>query len=177
MVRMPRRRLIVFLVALAAGAAIAGFSVSSLSAQSASGALANFTPGQVKLFHTGGTVPNSQYADLGRLVLPVGSFVIDAHTVLRSQAPGPTGVNCYLVAPGTQAYTPIEITPDKGQNIKDLYASVVTTAPNGGNVDLLCDVSQRNADRAVFAQDTSIVAINVSGATVTRNPAPAVGSY
>jgi hypothetical protein len=167
----------VFVLALAVAACVSiGWSISAFAAD-ASGALANFTPGQVKLFHTGGTVPNSQYADLGRLVIPVGSFVIDAHTVIRSQAPGATGVNCYLVAPGGTAYTPMEITPNKGENIKDLSATVVTTAPNGGDVDLLCDVSQRNADRLVFAQDTSIVAIAVNGATVSHNAPPAVGSY
>jgi hypothetical protein len=167
----------VFVLALAAAACAAtGWSISAFGAD-ASGALANFTPGQVKLFHTGGTVPNSQYADLGRLVIPVGSFVIDAHTVIRSQAPGPTGVNCYLVAPGDTSHTSMEITSAKGDNIKDLSTTVITTAPNGGNVDLLCDVSQRNADRLVYAQDTSIVAISVNGATISHNPPPAVGTY
>lgn len=173
---MSKRRVFLLALAVAACAAATGFSVAAFGA-AASGALANFTPGQVKLFHTGGTVPNSQYADLGRLVIPVGSFVIDAHTAIRSQAPGPTGVNCYLVAPGATAYTPIEIPPNSGENIKDLSATVVTTAPNGGNVDLLCDVSQKSADRLVFAQDTSIVAIAVNGDTVSHNPPPAVGTY
>lgn len=173
---MIKRRVFLMGFSVAACAAAAGFSVAAFGAD-ASGALANFTPGQVKLFHTGGTVPNSQYADLGRLTIPVGSFVIDAHTVLRSQAPGATGVNCYLVAPGDTGHTSMELPSSKGDNINDLSATVVTTAPNGGNVDLLCDVSQRNADRLVFAQDTSIVAISVNGATVSHNAPPPVGSY
>jgi hypothetical protein len=167
-------------LALATGCCLAAavFGASSLGAQSASGALANFTPGRVKIFHTGGSQPNSQYADLGRLALPVGSWAILAHTVLWSTAPSSTGVDCFLVAANASAvHTPMEIQPTKGDNIKDLYLNVVTTAPDGGHADLLCKVSNPAADRRVFAQDTSIMAISVSGTTLTHSPAPAPGTY
>jgi len=166
-------------VATACSCLIAAAIVTpSLVAQSSAGAIANFTPGRVKLLHTGGSQPNSQYADLGRLTLPVGSWAITAHTVLMSAAPTSTGVDCFLVVPGAaNVYTPIEITPNKGTNIKDLSFLSVTTTPNGGHVDLLCKVSERSADRRVFAQDTGIVAVSVSGASVTHNPAPPLGGY
>jgi hypothetical protein len=172
---MMNRRLLGLAVTLAGLATFAAIAVPRLSADAATGALANFTPGRVKLLETGGTQPNGQYADLGRLKLPVGSWVITAHTVLLASAS--TGVDCFLVAPNAIAHTPLEISSAKNENIKDLSATVVTTAPNGGNADLLCRVASKAADRKVLAQDTSLVAVSVSGATVTNNPAPAVGTY
>jgi hypothetical protein len=175
---MSRSRAFTFAATVGASLATAAIVVPSLVAQPSSGAVANFTPGKVKLYHTGGSAPSSQYADLGRLTLPVGSWAITAHTVLLSQAPTTTGIDCYLTPPGAPAvHTPMELSNAKGENIKDLSLLSVTTAPNGGKVDLLCRVSTASADRKVFAQDTGIVAVSVSGATVSYNPAPAVGTY
>jgi hypothetical protein len=155
--------------------------VPPLVAQSADGVVANFTSGKVKLLHTGGSLPNSQYADLGRLTLPVGSWAVTAHTDLMNASGAPTGVDCYLVGPGgfsvVQAHTPIELPGAKGQNIKDLTLLAALTAPSGGSIDVMCKVSATTADRKVFAQDTGISAVSVSGATVTHTPAPALGTY
>lgn len=175
---MSKSRAFTFAAAVGVCLATAAVVVPPLVAQSSAGAVANFTPGAVKLLHTGGTIPNSQYADLGRLRLPVGSWAITAHTVLVSKAPTTTGVDCFLVVPGPAAvHTPMTLSNAKGQNVEDLSLLSVTTAPDGGNVDLLCKVGTPSADRRVFAQDTAIVAVEVSGATVTRNPAPPIGSY
>jgi len=172
---MKNRRMLGLAGIVAASLAAAAIVVPIVGADSATGALANFTPGKVKLLQTGGEQPNSQYADLGRLKLPVGSWVIMAHSVLVASAS--TGVDCFLVAPNAIAHSPVEVSSAKNLNIKDVFASVATTAPNGGNADLLCRVSSKSADRRVFAQDTSLVAVAVSGTTVTSNPAPAFGTY
>lgn len=174
---MGKRRTFGLVGAVAVCFSIAAVMASNLGAQAADGSVANFTPGKVKLLHTGGSQPNGSYANLGRLTLPVGSWVITAHTVLVSSAP-PTGVDCYLLAAGTAvSHTPLEILGAKNQNIQDLSLVSVTTAPSGGPVDLLCKVSNPAASRRVIAQDTSIVAVSVAGATVTHNPAPPFGSY
>jgi hypothetical protein len=155
--------------------------VPPLVAQSGDGVVANFTPGKVKLLHTGGSLPNSQYADLGRLTLPVGSWAVTAHTALMNASGASTGVDCYLVGPGgfsaVQSHTPAELPGAKGQNMKDLTLLAALTAPSGGSIDLMCKVSEKGADRRVFAQDTAISAVSVNGANVTHTPAPALGTY
>ena len=155
--------------------------VPSLVAQPGDGVVANFPSGRVKLLHTGGSLPNSQYANLGRLTLPVGSWAITAHTVLLNFSGNATGVDCYLVGPSgmttVQAHTPMELSGAKGDNIAGLTLLAALTAPSGGNLDLMCKVSNKSADHKVFAQDTGITAVAVSGATVMHTPAPALGTY
>jgi hypothetical protein len=176
MYRRPR-----FLLALVVACAGGAIAASSLGASTSDGVIANFAPGSVKLLHTGGSFPNSQYADLDRLKLPVGSWAITAHTVLLNRSGTPTGVDCYLVGPNgitaVQAHTPTELPAAKGTAIKDLTILSALTAPSGGNLDLMCKVSEKVAHMKVFAQDSAIMAVAVNGATVTHTPAPALGSY
>lgn len=169
----------VLAVALVGAAAAAGaaLSASALRAQSSEGAIENAVPGIVKLLHTGGSLPNGQYADLGRLTLPAGSWAVSAHTTIRSQGPG-TGVDCFLDAPNVPMdHQQLEITNTKNENIKQMVFGLVTNAPNGGNVDLFCKVSNAAADRHVFGEHTALIAINVNGTTFSRNDAPALGTY
>ena len=178
---MGKRRVFGFGLAFICCLIAAAVVVPSLVAQSGDGVVANFAPGRVKLLHTGGSLPNSQYADLGRLALPVGSWAVTAHTALLNFSGAATGVDCYLVGPNgvatVQAHTPMELSGAKGDNIAGLSLLAALTAPSGGNVDLMCKVSSRAADRKVFAQDTGIIAVSVNGANVTHTPPPALGSY
>ena len=178
---MSNRRVLGFGLALISCLAAAAIVVPPLVAQSNDGVVANFTPGRVKVLHTGGSLPNSQYADLGRVTLPVGSWSITAHTVLLNESGGATGIDCYLVGPtglsAVQAHGERELPGAKGSNIGELTLLTALTAPAGGNLDLMCKVSTAAADRRVFAQDTGIVAVSVNGATVGHAPAPALGSY
>src|SRR5262245_61446059 len=172
-----RKRVLIATLATVAAAVGAGVAVSALGADSATGAIENLTPSTVKLLHTGGSTPNSQYANLGRLTLPVGSWFISAHTTIRSQAP-PTGVDCFLVAPNAQIdHQQLEITSTKNDNIAGMSFGTVTNAPNGGNAELFCKVSNSSADRRVFADHTALIGVAVSGVTMTRNPAPPLGTY
>jgi len=194
---MRKPRILLFAAAAAASITAAVLVVPALSAQSADGALANFTPGSVKLYHTGGTVPSSGYADIDRLTIPSGAYSLTGHAVISSNASVATGVGCFLVYPGTQddpyALPPnlIDVPPGtqstassmtlgaaNGDNsTKDLSLAAVTTTATGGNVDLLCRVTNPSADREVWAHDTSIVAVSVAGTTVTDNEPPAPGTY
>ncbi len=194
---MGKPRILLFAAAAAASITAAVLIVPSLSAQSADGALANFTPGSVKLYHTGGTVPSSGYADVGRLTIPSGAYSLTAHAVISSSASAATGVECFLVYPGTKddpyALPPnLMNVPPNTQNVassmtigsasgdnsmKDLSLAAVTTTATGGNVDLLCRVLNPSADREVWARDISIVAVSVAGTTVTNNEPPATGTY
>ena len=170
---MQKRRSLIAGFAIAG--AIGGFALAGpaiVSADAPLGALANITPGLVRVLHTGGVQPNAQYADLGRLMLPVGSFVVTASTTLVSKA-ATTGVECFLKGPGgTLSHVERSLSAGKGANVSGLLTSLVLNAPSGGNVDLLCRVTNPAADRKVSAQDTKIVAINVPGVTVTNNAAP-----
>src|SRR5579864_309241 len=178
---MSKRRVFGFGLALTVCLAAAAVSVPPLVAQSNDGVIANFPPGRVKVLHTGGSLPNSQYADLGRITLPVGSWSITAHSVLLNYSGGATGVDCYLVGPSglstVQAHGETELPGAKGSNIGELTLLTALTTPAGGNLDLMCKASQKAADRKVFAQDTAIVAVSVNGASVGHTPAPALGSY
>lgn len=172
-----RKRALIAVLATVVVAVGAGVAASELGAQSSDGAIENLTPTTVKLLHTGGSTPNSQYADLGRLTLPVGSWSVTAETTIRSQGP-PTGVDCFLVAPNGQIdHQQIEITSTKNDNIADMAFGTVTNAPNGGSADLFCKVSNPSADRRVFADHTTLIGVSVSGVTSTRNPAPPLGTY
>lgn len=194
---MGKGRVLLFAAATAASLTAAAFIVPSLGAQSADGALANFTPGSIKLYHTGGTVPSSGYSDVGRLTLPAGAYSLTGHAVISSHASAATGVDCFLVYPGTQddpyALTPnllnlpantqtvessTTLGPAGGDNSSEnLSLAAVTTSASGGNVDLMCRVVNPSADRAVWAQDVSVVATSVAGTTVTNNEPPAPGTY
>jgi hypothetical protein len=194
---MGKPRMLLFAAAAAAALTAAALIVPTLGAQPADGAIANFTPGSVKLYHTGGTVPSSGYSDVGRLTIPSGAYLLTAHAVIASDAATATGVECFLVYPGTQD-DPYALTPDlmsvppgtqnvaasltlgakSGDNsTQDISLQAVTTSTSGGNVDLLCRVLEPGADRLVWAQDISVVAVSVAGATVTDNAPPAPGTY
>ena len=194
---MGKRRILLFAAVTAAALTAAAFLVPSLGAQSADGALANFTPGSVKLYHTGGTVPSSGYSDIDRLTIPAGAYSITGHAVIASHSSLATGVDCFLIYPGTQddpyALMPNLLTvPVNTQNVESSLAlgpsgsdngteavslAAVTTTASGGNVDLMCRVTNPSADRDVWARDISVVATSVAGTTVTNNDPPAPGTY
>ncbi len=194
---MRKRRILLFAAATAASLTAAALIVPSLGAQSADGALANFTPGAIKLFHTGGTVASSGYSDIGRLTIPAGAYSLTGHAVISSRASAATGVDCFLVYPGTKddpyalppnllnlpadtqsVQSSMTLGPANGDNnTENLSLAAVTTSASGGNVDLMCRVANPSTDRAVWAQDVSIVATSVAGTTVTNNEPPAPGTY
>lgn len=158
------------IVSILAALCTAVVVASAVGADTGTGALANFTANKVKLHQTGATIPNSSWTLVGRLQLPVGSWVIDGRLNVYSVAGTATPVDCYLMAPNaTPGHAEIELGATKGTNGQSMGVLTATNAPNGGNADLLCRVSNKAADRAVFAQGIAIVATSVSGVTVTRN--------
>jgi len=194
---MGKPRIVVVTVFAAAALTALALIVPSLDAQSADGALANFTPGLVKIHHTGGTVPSSGYTDLGRLAVPAGSFALTGHAVIYSDASAATDVDCFLVYPGTPdgpAVAPTNLSSATPQtqyvgsslrlgsgssddSMQDLSLNAVTTSTSGGNVDLLCRATDPAAGDLVWARDVSVAGISVAGTTVTDNEPPAPGTY
>jgi hypothetical protein len=196
-IEMRTPRSLVFAAAAAAAVTTAALIVPSLSAQTPENALANFTPTVIKLYHTGGTVPSVGYADVDRLAIPAGSYALTAHmTIEPAGATAPTQVDCFLVYPGTRDYpsaltpnlrdvtpttqsvkTEVGVNPSSRNGNRDLTITALTTTATGGNVDLLCRVTNPSDDRGLDAGHASIVAVPVSGTTVTSNLPPAEGSY
>jgi len=166
---MTRKRRSLVAGAVVAAVAAAVFATAAVSADSPTAVIANFTPATVKIKETGGTVPSSGYTPMGRVTLPVGSWVIDASMQVYSVASRPTTVDCWLMTPDTQpGHTAIALGNTKGTNRASMAIVNVTTTPTGGNVDLICRVTDPAASRAVFAQGVKIIATQVNGATVTR---------
>ena len=155
----------VTVVALIGAAVLAAASLGDTS----SGAIASFVPGNHRIKETGDTAPSPAYTPLGQLTLPVGSWVIYATMQVSSVAPRPTTAECWLTTPGTQpGHDAIAIGNAKGINRQNLSLVNVTTTPTGGNVGLICRVTDAAASNEVFAQAIKIIATQVNGATVTR---------
>lgn len=145
---------------------------SAAGADSPSG-IANITPTKIKLHQSGTTVPGSSWTEVGRLQLPVGSWVTQAHLSVYSVASAPTPVECYLTAPNaTAGHAVVELGAAKGANAADISLIALSNAPNGGSADLICKVSAPAADRRVFAQGVVVAATSVGGVTVTHSTPP-----
>jgi hypothetical protein len=172
MMMVGRRRLTLCLLGASAVGA-AALAAASFGA-SGTGAVATFSVGRNKIDYSGSTTPTSAYSDIGRLQLPVGSWVITAHTVVQlSPAAAGTVVECFLSAPNAQTgYTTAGLSPAKGQDLAQLSAQTVSNAPNGGNADLVCRVNTRADGKLVKARATSIVGTSVDGASVSLSKPP-----
>jgi len=165
---MTRKRMSLVGATVVACIGAAVFAAASFG-DSPTAVIANFTPATVKIKETGGTVPSPGYTPMGRVTLPVGSWVIDSTMQVYSVASRPTTVDCWLMTPDTQpGHTAIALGNAKGTNRASLSIVNVTTTPTGGSVDLICRVTDPAASRAVFAQGVKIIATQVNGATVTR---------
>ena len=172
-----RHKWIGALVLAATVAAVALVTASIVSADTSTGAISNLSPAKLKIVHTGGAVPNTSDSVIGRLTLPVGSWAIFADTSLYALGSPATDVQCWLTAPN--ASPGFDETTMSGQSavdsVRSLSLSTVTNAPDGGNVDLRCRVTNGAADRLIRERTTRITAISVPGVTSTENPPPALG--
>lgn len=160
---MSRWRMVVGLIA-AAAIATGVLAATSFGAGSA-GAVANFT-GKIKIEHSGSTTPSSAWSTVGHVSLPVGSWVVSAHTVvtLGSTAPEGTDVECDLIAPNAvMGYTATGLMPTKANNVRDLSAQTVTNLPNGGTASLVCRLNDRADSKLAFARGTSLIGTSVAG--------------
>ncbi|HVC88714.1 MAG TPA: hypothetical protein VNC40_14985 [Gaiellaceae bacterium] len=165
----------VFLATLVTFVAVAAVGAVSIGATSGSGAIANITPGNVKILAWHSTAPNpANWAHLGQLSLPVGSWLVTAHFDVYSQASIPTAVDCFLTAPNAiSGHDTIELGDAKGINGSSMSLLALTNAPNGGSADVYCRLTDTAADRKVFARSVIVAATSVDGVTVTR-AAPSV---
>jgi hypothetical protein len=167
---MRKKRLLV--ATLVAGGAAAAILVANSFGAGGNGAVANFTPGSVKIQHSSNTAPAPAWSTVGTVTLPVGSWVVSAHTVvtLASTAPTGTDVECYLVAPNSQlGYTATGLFPSKASNLRELSAQTVSDAPNGGTASLVCRVNSREDNKLAFAKQTSLIATSVEGTSTSLN--------
>jgi hypothetical protein len=168
---MKSKRSVILVVALSAvlGATVA---TNSLGA-GGTGAVASFTKGTlVPIQFSQSTTPASSWQTVGKVALPVGSWVIDAHAVavLAGTAPQGTIVECDLVAPNAQlGYTATGVLPTKGNNVRELSAQTVSDAPNGGTAILTCRVNTKVDSKLAVAKQASIVATSVSGTSTSLN--------
>lgn len=160
---MKKWRVIVGLVT-AIAIATAALAATSFGAGNA-GAVASFS-GKFKIEHSSSTTPTSAWSTIGHVTLPVGSWVISAHTVvtLAGFAPQGTDVECDLTAPNAvMGYTATGLTPTKGNDVRDLSAQTVANAPNGGTASLVCRLNDRADSKLALARGTSIIATSVAG--------------
>lgn len=171
---MNRKRALYTALLVLTGLAV--WMASAAGAESPS-AIANITPTKVKIRQSGTTMPGSSWTEVGRLQLPVGSWVVQAHLTAYSIAPATTPLECYLTAPNAAAgHALVELGATKGTNADDISLIALSNAPNGGNADLVCKVSALAADRRVFAEGIVVAATSVSGATVTHSAPPSTVS-
>jgi len=160
---MRKWRLIVGLVAAAAIGT--GVLAATSFGAGGTGAVASFT-GRIKIEHSSNVTPTSAWSTVGQVSLPVGSWVISAHTVvtLAGVAPEGTVVECDLTAPdAVMGYTATGLLPTKANDVRDLSAQTVADMPNGGTAALVCRLNDRGDSKLVLARGTSIIATSVAG--------------
>jgi hypothetical protein len=150
---------------VAAGAiATAALAATSFGAGN-TGAVSSFA-GKFKIEHSSNTTPTSAWSTIGHLSLPVGSWVISAHTVvtLSGAAPQGTDVECDLVATNAvMGYTATGLMPARASDVRDLSAQTLSDMPNGGTASLVCRLNDRADSKLVLARGTSIIATSVAG--------------
>jgi hypothetical protein len=150
---------------IAAGAIATGLLAATSFGAGSTGAVANFA-GKIKIEHSSNTTPTSAWSTVGHVSLPVGSWVINAHTVvtLASSATQGTDVECDLTATNAQmGYTATGLTPVKANDVRDLSAQTLANMPNGGTAALVCRLNDRADSKLVLARGTSIIATSVAG--------------
>jgi hypothetical protein len=156
------------IVGLAAAAAIAtGVLAATSFGAGATGAVSHVS-GTVKIQQSGNPTPSAGWSQVGFVDLPVGSWVISAHTVvtLASTAPQGTVVECDLTAPNAvNGYTATGLLPAKANDIRDLSAQTVANMPNGGKAALVCRLNDKADSKLGFAHQTSLIATSVAGAS------------
>jgi hypothetical protein len=165
---MKRKGLVFGLVVL--GAVVASVVAVNSFGAGGTGAVASFKLSSGKLLRSANTTPTSAWSTLVQVTLPVGSWVVNAHTVvsLASTAPGGTDVECDLIAPNAQmGYTAAGLLPSKGNNIRELSAQTVSDAPNGGTASLVCRLNSQADNKLAFAKQTSIIATSVAGTSAS----------
>jgi hypothetical protein len=150
---------------IATGALAAGVLAATSSGAGGTGAVSRVS-GTIKIGHSGNTTPTSAWSEVGFVSLPVGSWVISAHTVvtLASTAPQGTVVECDLTAPNAvNGYTATGLLPTKANDVRDLSAQTVADVPNGGKAALVCRLNDRADSKLAFAHQTSVIATSVAG--------------
>jgi hypothetical protein len=163
-----RKRLLVLAVLTAA--ITAAIVVTDSSGAGGAGAVANFTTNKVKIEQSGNSTPDAAWSTIGRVTLPVGSWVITAHTVatIASNAPTGTDVECYLNAPNaTPGFTATGLLPSKANDERELTTQTVGDTPNGGTASFVCRVNTVADNKLVLARETSVIATSVAGTSTT----------
>jgi hypothetical protein len=150
---------------IATGGLVAGVLAATSFGAGGTGAISSVA-GRIKIEHSSNITPTSAWSTVGHVSLPVGSWVISAHTVvtLASTAPEGTDVECDLVAPNAvMGYTATGLLPTKANDVRDLSAQTVADMPNGGTASLVCRLNDRGDSKLVLARGTSIIATSVAG--------------
>jgi hypothetical protein len=156
------------IVGLSAAAAIATGVLAATSFGAGAAGAVSHVSGTVKIQQSGDPVPSPGWSQVGSVDLPVGSWVITAHTVvtLGKTATQGTVVECDLVAPNAvDGYTATGLLPSKASNIRDLSAQTVANMPNGGKAALVCRLNDKPDNKLGFAHQTSIIGTSVAGAS------------
>lgn len=165
---MSKRRLA---IAVAAVVVVAGSALTTVSFGGGGGAIANRVPGRYKILHSGYTTPMvGHYSEIGSLSLPVGSWVVNAETVIQLGygATQGTAVECYLTGPNAvPQYTATVLTPKPGTNLSSLSATLPVNAPDGGTVELLCRTNNRADSLLATARGTELVATPVPSVSIS----------
>lgn len=159
------------LIVAAAAAVVAGSALTTVSFGGGGGAVANQVPGRYKILHSGYTIPMvGHYSDIGSLTLPVGSWVVNAETVVQLGFGATQGsaVECYLTGPNAvPQYTATVLGPKPQVDLSSLSATLPVNAPDGGTVNLLCRTNNKADNKLVTARGTELVATPVPSVSVS----------